>query len=148
MALLDDINSFAGRFGAKVSEKKGIYTLQRTIAERKVFLSKKKLEYIARLRVDDAAKQVKFTEMLKGSGSGLSSGGSGFDDGMTSGHGFKTESYKVGLGGREGSIAEQSTLFGKDYTYAFDYGEVRTGIESLAESAGYAFEYQITPIGL
>ena len=148
MALIDDIDAFAAGFGAKSSEKKGIHTIQKTIAERKAFLSKKKLEYIARFRVDDGARQVKFTEMLKESGSGISSGGMDYDGGMTAGHGFKTESYKVGPGGREGSIAEQSTLFGKDYTYTFDYSEVRTGIESLAASAGYAFNYQITAIGL
>jgi hypothetical protein len=50
MALIDDISSFAGKFGAKLSEKKGIYTFQRTGAERKVVLFKKKLEYIANLR--------------------------------------------------------------------------------------------------
>jgi hypothetical protein len=148
MTLIDDIDAFAAGFGATSSEKKGIHTIRKTIAERKVFLSKKRLEYIAKLRVDDGARQVKFTEMLKESGSGISSGGMDYDDGMTAGHGFKTESYEVGLGGREGSIAEQSTLFGKDYTYTFDYSDVRSGIESLAQSAGYAFAYQITPIGL
>jgi len=52
------------------------------------------------------------------------------------------------MGGREGSIEEQSTLFGKQYTYAFDYKKVRASAEDAAVKAGYAFKYQITPIGL
>jgi hypothetical protein len=148
MSVGGEISTFARDFDAKLSDKKGIYTLEKTIAERKVMLSKKKLEYIAKFRVDDDAKLVKFTEMLKESGSGFSSGGMGYDDGMSTGFGFKAESYKSGSGGREGSIEEQSTLFGKDYSYDFDYAEVRKKIEDIAEKEGYEFKYQVTPIGL
>jgi hypothetical protein len=150
MALIDDIKTYAATLPADVSEKNGINTLDALIAERKAFLSKKKLQYIAKFRIDDEAKQVKFTEMLKESGSGLTSGGGGFDDGMSPGIGFKTESYNtLNKGGqREGSIEEQSSLFGKDYTYNFDYKAVRAKVEELAKAAGYEFKYQITPIGL
>ena len=148
MSLVDDVNAYANEFGAQMSEKKGVWTFSKVIAERKAFLSKKKLEYTAKFRIDDDAKVMKFTEMLKESGSGLTSGGGDFDGGMSTGFGFKTESFNTMNGGREGSIEEQSSLFGKDFTYEFDYKEIRTKLETLAKNAGYDFKYQVTAIGL
>ena len=141
MALIDEIQKIAAEKKAEVTEKKGIYTLRFVVAERKAFLSKKTLEYTAKFRIDDEPKLIKFTEMLKESGMGLS-GSSGF--------GFKTETHNTfNKGGqREGTIKEQSNLFGKQYSYEFNYEEIRNKIKELAESAGYEFKYQITPIGL
>ncbi len=147
MSLISDIDKYSDELGGDMSEKKGIYTIEVQIAERKAFLSKKKLRYIAKFRIDDDNKQLKFTEMLAESGSGLSSGG-GFDVDMSPGFGFKTESYNTLKGGREGTIEEQSSLFGKDYTYKFDYKATRAKFEALATSNGYSFKYQITPVGL
>jgi hypothetical protein len=143
------IKQYAKDFGAELGEKKGVWDLSKVIAERKAFLSKKKLTYTAKFRIEEESKTVKFTEMLAEKGSGLSSS-SGFDSDMemSPGFGFKKEVYKSGAGGREGSIEEQSTLFGKDYNYNFDYKEVRKKIEDLAKQNGYQFKYQITPIGL
>ena len=56
MALIDDIKGMANSVGAELKEKKNVYTLRLVVAERKAFLSKKKLEYVARFSVDDAAK--------------------------------------------------------------------------------------------
>ncbi|MEI6237243.1 MAG: hypothetical protein WCP03_01410 [Candidatus Saccharibacteria bacterium] len=147
--MLDEIKAYTNEFGADLSEKKGVWDFSKLIAERKAFLSKKKLTYTAKFRIDEDSKTLKFTEMLAEKGSGISSGG-GFDGdmGMSTGFGFKTESYKTGMGGREGSIQEQSNLFGKDYSYDFDYKEVRSNFEELAKKSGYQFKYQITPIGL
>jgi len=39
-------------------------------------------------------------------------------------------------------------LFGAQYSYTFDFSKVRTFIEEEAVKAGYAFKYQITPLGL
>jgi hypothetical protein len=64
------------------------------------------------------------------------------------GFGFKKESYKTSAGPRSGSIEEQSTLFGKQYSYTFDFSQVRASIENLAIDAGYAFKYQVTSRGL
>jgi hypothetical protein len=147
--MLEEIQSYAKEFDADLNEKKGVWSFSKLIAERKAFLSKKKLTYTAKFRIDDDTKTIKFTEMMFEKGSGLSSG-SDFDGGMgmSPGFGFKTESYKTGMGGREGSIEEQSNLFGKDYSYDFDYKEVRSSIEALAKKNGYSFKYQITPLGL
>jgi len=126
-------------------DKKGILEFSITIAERKSFLSTKKLTYSARMKVDDASKTVTFSEMLMEAGSGLSSGNS-FDDGMSTGFGFKTESYNTMSGSREGNIEEQSDLFGKKFDYKFDYKEIRSIVESTAKTAGYEFKYQILPV--
>ena len=142
--LADDLKTYAKSISANLKEKKGVYTLEFTVAERKVFLSKKKLTYSAKFRVDDANKEVRFTEMLKEASSGMSSGDSEF----SSGFGFKKETFKTGTGPREGIIEQQSELFGKQYTYTFDFKTVRTAIEAAATTAGYAFKYQITPVGL
>ena len=138
--LVDEIKKFVEGIPATLKEKRGVYSVEFTVAERKVFLSKKKLTYSAKFRVDEDKKELRFTEMLKESGSGMSSGDSGF--------GFKKESYRTGTGPREGSIEEQSKLFGAQYSYTFDFSTVRTFVEEEAVKAGYAFKYQITPLGL
>ena len=150
MNLTDAIKAYANELSGDLSEKKEVYKLEILIAERKAFLSKKKLRYIAKFRINEDTKEVKFTEMLAESGSGLTSGGGDFDGGMSmsTGFGFKTEKFNTMNGGREGSIEEQSKLFGKDYSYNFDYKAIRAKFESLAKNEGYSFKYQITPIGL
>jgi hypothetical protein len=140
----DEIKQVFSGIPTEFTEKKGLITAEYVVAERKSFLSKKRLVYIAKFRVDERAREVRFTEMLKESGSGLSVG----DGDMSAGFGFKKETGKTGMAGREGSIEEQSTLFGKKYSYTFNFGTIRKAIEEKARTAGYAFKYQITPIGL
>ena len=148
MALLDELKKVVGEVPAELSEKNGLFAFEAVVAERKAFLSKKKLTYSAKFRIDEAKKEVRFTEMLKESGFGLTSGGGGMDDGMSPGFGFKTESYNTMSGAREGTIEEQSNLFGKKYDYSFDFGAIRKKMEMAAREAGYNFAYQITSIGL
>ena len=106
---------------------------------------KKKLVYIAKYRIDEAKREVRFTEMLKESGSGLSGGD---DFGSSPGFGFKKETYNTWGGAREGVIEEQSSLFGKKYSYTFDFKAIRAAMENKAMEAGFAFKYQITSLGL
>ena len=96
--LLDEIKNSIADCNGKWIEKKGIWSFSAIIAERKAFLSRKKLTYTLKLRIDDDDKVVRFSEMLTESGSGLSSGGD-LDSGMSSGFGFKTESYNT-FGGK------------------------------------------------
>jgi hypothetical protein len=128
-------------YGGKWSEKKGLWDFTAVIAERKAFLSKKKLTYSMKMRIDEGVKTVKFSEMLTEAGSGFSSGGD-----LDGGFGVKTESYNTFGGTRSGTIQEQSTQFGKDYSYSFDYAEIRSKVQSIAEQAGYKFEYQVMPV--
>lgn len=143
--VIDEIKKALENHDGKWNEKKGVWDFSATIAERKAFLSKKKLTYAAKMRIDDGAKVVKFSEMLIEAGSGLSSGG-GFDGGMSTGFGFKKESFNTFSGGRQGTIEEQSNLFGKDYSYHFDFKEARLKVKEVVENAGYKFEYQILPV--
>lgn len=115
----------------------GTLLLETKIAERKVFLSKKTLTYRARLRVDDEREAVRFFEILKETGIGISSGGDPGD--MSPGFGFKKETYKTTGREREGNIEELSRLFGKDYKYSWDYSTIRKTVEREAQSAGYSF---------
>ena len=132
--------ALAGREG-KWSEKKGLWEFSAVIAERKAFLSTKKLTYSLKMRLDEGTKTVRLSEMLTEAGSGLSSGGD-----LDSGFGFKKESFNTFGGARMGTIEEQSRLFGKDFTYKFDYQEIQNQIKEITEAAGYAFEYQVLPM--
>jgi hypothetical protein len=145
MQISEDIKKFAQSIpSAELKENKGVFELGFVLAERKAFLSKQKLEYKAKFRVDDANKLVKFTEMLKESGSGVSGSG---DMNDTPGFGFQKQTYKIS-GTRQETIEEQSDLFGKKYEYKFNWSAVRQNIEYIAKNAGYEFKYQITPAGL
>ena len=138
----DELGSIAAKISGNLNEKRGVFEITSTIAERKAFLSVKKLVYYSKIKVDDANKELHFFEMLKESGAGLSSG---FDSETSSNFGFKKEVYKTGEQGRVGSIEEQSKLFGKDYTYKFDYAQVRNTVKALAENSGYKFSYHLLP---
>ena len=141
--LLNDITHIIAALPAQLKEKNSLYSFEFTVAERKAFLSTKKLAYRAVFLIDEAKKELRFTEMLKELGSGI---GSGTDD-ISPGFGFKVETYKTGIGPREGNIAEQSALFGKKYNYSFDYSKIRKDIEAAALEVGYSFKYQLTGMG-
>jgi hypothetical protein len=143
--MIEEIKKALESFGGEWKEKKGIWDFSATIAERKAFLTKKKLTYSAKMRIDEETKTVKFSEMLIEPESGWTAGGS-YDDEVSTGFGFKTESYNTFRGARKGNIEEQSNLFGKKYEYKFDYKEIRSKTEEAVKSAGYGFEYQILAV--
>ena len=142
--LIDRIKEYVAELPATLKEKRGLYSLKFTVAERRVFLSKKKITYSAKFHVDEDAKELRFTEMLVESGSGMSAG----DDGIGPGFGFKKESYRASPWPRNGTITERSNLFGAKYDYTFDFSVIRGEIERLASGAGYTFKYQLTARGL
>ncbi|OGC50526.1 hypothetical protein A2716_04965 [candidate division WWE3 bacterium RIFCSPHIGHO2_01_FULL_40_23] len=144
MALLDKIREFAKTIPAEVKESKDTYTLEFVLAERKAFLTKQKLTYTAKFKIDESSKELRFTEMLKETGIGLSSG----DSDMSPGFGFKAESYNTSSGAREGTIEEQSKIFGEKYSYNFDYSSVRKKLEELSKEESYNFKYVLTGSGL
>lgn len=124
-------------FPARFEEQKdSSLVLEFTVAERKVpFISKKKLIYRCRLRVDDEKKTVTFFETLKEKGFGLVS----TVGDMEPGYGFKKETYKISGKEREANIEELSTLFGKQYKYSFDYSAIRAAVKKEVQGAGYSF---------
>ena len=140
--LTEQFREFARSIPAEFVCRDGLCELVFTVAERKAFLTRRKLEYRAKFRVDNASRLVKFTEQLKETSSGLSSGDS------TPGLGFKAETYRTQGKERLGSIEEQSSLFGKKYSYNFNFGTIRPRFEQLSLQAGYVFKYQKTSVGL
>lgn len=144
--MIEEVQQALSNYDGTWKEKNGVWEFNSVIAERKAFLSKKKLTYQAKMRIDSVNKTINFSEMLIEAGSGLSSGGGGFDDGMSIGFGFKAETYNTMSGAREGNIEEQSNLFGKKFEYKFDYKDIRAKIEELAKNAGFEFKYQILPV--
>lgn len=139
--MFEEIEKLTQKNGLDFKQKKDVITLSKVVAERKAFLSKKRLEYIAKIKINEDSKELKFSEMLKESGSGLSS--DGFDSEMSSGFGFKAGTYKTGMDGISGNIEEQSRLFGKDYSYDFKYEEIRNQVKVLAEKLNYQYSYSI-----
>jgi hypothetical protein len=135
--LKKELMEFGKNYPNGFIEKRGnIFLTDFTVAERKAFLRTDRLTYSARLKIDETKKQVIFFEILKESGAGISSGG--MDD-YGSGFGFKVEKTRIGPGGREGSIEQQSELFGKKYNYSFKFEKVRQEIKVLAEKHGFIF---------
>ncbi len=61
-ALLDQIRKYAESLPAELKEKGGVWELKRVVAERKVFLSKQKLEYHAKFRIDDSSVMVPLSD--------------------------------------------------------------------------------------
>jgi hypothetical protein len=138
MDLLQSIQAYAKSIPADFKEKKGSCDLSFTVAERKALLSKQKLTYQAKFRIDDKEKTVRFSELLKEASSG-----------MDAGMGFSSSSFSTGKGSQQNSVIEQQSVqFGKKYEYQFDFKTIRGQIEKLAKDAGYGFEYQITFKGL
>ncbi len=146
MSILGELKKTVSDIPARINEKKGMYSFEVQIAERKTFLSRKKLIYSAKFRIDEEKREVRFTEILKESGSGISS--VGFDGESSAGFGFKKETYNTLSGTREGTMEERSNFFGKKYEYTFDYGAIRKTFEAKTRENGYAFVYKITGIGL
>jgi len=143
MSLADDLAAASTTLPVRLTRQKdGSLGGEAVLAERKAFLSRKKLAYKCKARVDETARTVRFWEMLVEKGSGLSSGG--IDD-MSPGFGFKKGTYKTGGKELSGGIEEASRLFGKDYTYQWDYAALRGALRSTAEAEGYAFETVLNP---
>ena len=123
-----------------IEAKNEILWMTYTVAERKSFLNKQRLFYRCRIKIDEIRKVLIFFEILSEVGSGISTGGDFGDSGMSSGFGFRVEKTSYKSGGREGTIEEQSILFGKKYEYSFDYKKIREDIKATAEKFGYGFE--------
>ncbi|HML50252.1 MAG TPA: hypothetical protein PKD84_02430, partial [Propionicimonas sp.] len=111
-------------------------TITRVLAERTSVLARQKLEYRATIIVDDAAWQVRYSDSLKETGGGFTSG----DPGESSGFGFSGGTYSsTGGEGLADDIAEQITHFAKAYTFDFSYEQWREQVRTIAAEAGYEF---------
>jgi hypothetical protein len=146
MSTAEDIRAyFSSLPNAKTGGKGANGEMKLVIAEQKSFLSKKSVEYSAKFKVDEGERVVRFFDMLKESGTGMSAGDAGDFGG---GWGVSKETYKAGFGGRAGTIEEQASLLGKKFSFTFDYGQIRSQVRSMAERHGYRLDVQLTHKGL
>lgn len=143
MGLIEDIKNLPFVKGDNLKVNKDTYELKILLAERKALLTKQKLEYFAKFKIDDCDKILHFTEMLKETGAGISSGG--IED-ISPGFSIQKETYKIDATGRKGSIEEQSSLLGQKYEYKFDWRNIRENIETIAKNNGYKFDYIVGAI--
>jgi hypothetical protein len=141
MPLQDEFMAASSVFPAPLQpQRDGSLTMEMLVAERKAFLSKRTLTYKCRLRVNDAARNVTFWEMLVEKGSGVSGG-----DDMAPGFGFKKETYRTGGKELSGGIEEASRLFGQHFDFNWDYAVVRRMVRGVAEAAGYSLNVVLNP---
>mgnify|MGYP001043531485 CR=1 FL=1 len=142
--MLEEIKKYLDSFGGSLNEEKGgLWVFNYQVAQRDTVINKTTVSFTAKFRILDDQKLVKYTEIVKEASSGLGVGGD-----MPMGVGTKTETYKVGAKGREGTVSEKSTLAGQTLEYKIDYREVRNSIKEIAEKNGYKFKYKILPFGL
>lgn len=117
------------------TQKDGSLTLEYVVAERKGFLSSKKVTYRCRVRADDSGRSVKMFEMLKESGFGISGGSDELGPGVS----FRKEVTQLKGLEQEGYIDEHARLLGAQYKCQFDFAKVRNVVKQVAANAGYAF---------
>lgn len=142
--MLEEIKKYLDSFGGSlVEEKSGLWVFNYQVASRDTAINKTSVSFTAKFRVLDDQKLVRYTEIVKEASSGLGVGGD-----LPMGVGSKTESYKVGAKGREGTVSEKSALGGKSLEYRLDYKAVRQFIKDIAEKNGYKFKYKILPFGI
>jgi hypothetical protein len=136
VTIANELYALTTETGGVLDEKRDGFSLKMVIAERKTFLSRKKLVYQARIRIDEARREVILSERLLETGFGLAGGSD--DWGSSPGLGFKKETYRIGGDGqRTGGIEEQSRLFGKKYAYCFEFDSWRGKIRQAVETAGF-----------
>ena len=133
------LGEIARGLGASLGKgRKGVWTLEWLVAERKALLFRKKVTYLAKFRLDAEARELVFSEMVKETGAGA---GEGSGPGMS----FSKGTYKSGKGGREGQFEEQASLLGEKYKLSLDWGAVRRRFEQAATEAGWSFNYKVNP---
>ena len=136
MSIAEELRGIAAEFGLESKETKGVTVLSGVLAEKKGFLSRKKVTYEAHFRIDQEQRTVFFSELLKESGSGAG------------GVGTESWSTKSGKDGLSGQIDKRIAGLGSKYQIRFQAGEIRDRIARAAQADGYQFEYKITPRGV
>jgi len=136
--VLSELHRFADAWHLTWSQKRDTVHLERVIAERKVMLGTAKLTYRATVTLDEARREVAFSELLADRGTGVSSGG---DDGEGSGFGFglQTTSYNTRRDTIANNIEDQARQYSRQYVLDFPYARVREVVGQIAAAAGYRF---------
>lgn len=131
-----ELHRFADAWQLTWSEKRGAVQLERVVAERKAMLGTARLTYRATVGIDDARREVSFSEILVERGGGLASGGDD-EGGMGNGFGFQTTSYNTRKDTVADRIEDQARNYAKHYRIDFPYARVREVVGQIAATAGY-----------
>ncbi len=135
--IIDAVRREVPNLGETFVRKKDIWELKALLAERKAFLSRKKLFFRAAFQVDEATRSVRYSERLEESGSGFGAG----DDIV--GAGVRTWKISSGKEAQTGEMTEELRLFGEKYAFTFRCEAVREVVKRVAEEEGFAFHYRI-----
>jgi hypothetical protein len=138
-ALVGEFRRYANAMGFTLTESAHKLTLERVVAERKAFLASERLVYRATITLDEGRRSARFSELLKESGRGLTSGGDDGDFGAASGFGFQKSTYNTRTDGITESIEEQAARFDRLYAPGFPYRAVKGQLGGICAAAGYAF---------
>lgn len=141
--MIDEIKKYLNTVGGSLTENNGLYIFKYEIADRNTKINNINVSYTAKFRVINDDKIIKFNEVITEKSSGLGVGGE-----MTPGIGYKTESFKSKLDGREGKVSEKSSMGEKELNYSINYKDIRNTIKSISEKNGYRFKYKILPFGI
>ncbi len=139
--VLTELHRFADAWHLTWSQKKDKVQLERIVAERKVMLGTARLTYRATVTIDDARREVAFSELLAEKGSGMSSGGDDGDGSLGMGFGVQTTSYNTRRNTIADTIEEQARQYSSQYALDFPYARVREVVGQIAAAAGYRYRY-------
>jgi hypothetical protein len=139
--VLFELHRFADAWHLTWSQKHDNVRLERVVAERKAMLGTATLTYRATVTLDEARREVAFSELLAERGTGISSCG---DDGESSGFGFgiQTTSYNTQRNTIADTIEDQARQYSRHYALDFPYARVREVVGQIATAAGYGFRYR------
>jgi hypothetical protein len=132
---------FHGR-GATFTDRDGVLAVEVPIAERRSLLSRRRLTYSARFRVDEQRRVVRFTEMLKEAGWGLPGSGALGGPGL----GVEVRTWKSGRAPREERIDAQARDLAGRFELSFDLGANRAAVRKALGDVGYALEYHVLSV--
>ena len=132
VGVIDTIMSAADEFPVRFVRSGDELTLEATIGQRRLFLSRRTLAYRCRLRVDDAARRITFFE-------GLVERGPGLDDTLEplTGPVARGVKHATPAAVRPPSPARSSRPLARGYDFSFRYQRVREAVERAAQIAGY-----------
>ena len=137
-AVLGELHKLAEGWQLGLSQSGHTVTLERLVAEQKGVLSRTRLEYFAKVAVDGAQGEVRFSEMLKETGRGLSTGGGDFDGDVGVGFGFQAGTYRSGTQVAD-TIEEQERRLGPRFGTSFPHAALRDQVAGIAGAFGYRF---------
>lgn len=119
--------------GGKLEERGESLVFTKVLGERRGFLARRKVFLRVELRPDEGKRELAVKLTLEERGFGLP---------QETGFGSRLERYKVGRK-REGTVAEELTLFASRFGFSFDFTAFQRELEKIAQNYGFATRYEL-----